>query len=136
VQNVISVQNCRFDGNRRYGVGLVDQKTEKLSEHHVSAAIFAGQNQFTNADGADVSANYRGVFDAPQRYPARIQVTLTTGKGSQTSEHAMHVPVLVGVYDFKAMTDGTNCQDTEGVAVSSARVYVPDDDVNIETPAI
>jgi hypothetical protein len=128
IYNIISVQGNRFSENRRFALGFVDQKTERDGTRPVSSAVFVGQNQFVSSGEGDVTDNYRSAVDLAAATPTQVTVTLGEGTSASTSELPLVTPLLVGVYDLKAMTDGTNCQDSEDVCVSSTRVYVPDDD--------
>lgn len=128
IYNVISLQNNRFYENRRYGISFVDQKTEKDGNKPVSSAVYIGPNEYSKPGQANVTDNYRNAVDLAGQTPDRVTVTIGSGNDAVSSEHRLVTPLLVGVYDLKSMSDGSHCSDTEDVAVSSTRVYVPDDD--------
>jgi len=126
--NIIAVQTSRFYANGRYGVGFVPHEIETHTGDFARAAVFASTNEFANPGEANVSPQYAPVFEAPTDYPEETTVTFHHDEESSTQKLPVRVPLLLAVYDLKAMTDGSHALDCEGVAVTDQHVYVVDDD--------
>ncbi|MBN2311907.1 MAG: right-handed parallel beta-helix repeat-containing protein, partial [Candidatus Hydrogenedentes bacterium] len=127
IYNIVCVQNSSFDANTRFGVGFVAQDSEVATEAFSKAAVYAAANAFANAGDADVSANYAEIFMADRAYPQTVKTTIACGEKLVTQEVAIQMPVLVGIYDLRPTTDGTEVDDAEAVTVVGDRVFVGDD---------
>ena len=126
--NILSIQNCTFNQNQRFGVGFVPHKVEKHTGEMSKTVVYAVENSFSGNAKGHVSPNYAPVFDAPKTYPKTVKVTLDRAGKQDSQEIPVQIPVLVGIYNLRPTTDGTMLRDAEGVTVSGDRVYVTDDD--------
>ena len=128
--NLLCVENSRFDGNTRHGVGFVrQQKPEEATDEMSKTAVYAAGNMFSGTGDAAVSANYAPVFEAGRSYPETVRATLATGEATRTFEIPVKMPVLVGVYDLIPTADGMMLSDAEGVTVVGDEVAVADDNM-------
>lgn len=126
--NILSVQNSDFKGNRRYGVGFVEQKSEQHTGEMSKTAVYAAGNMFSTSGAGDVSPNYLTVFVADAVYPHTVTMTVDNGSTTEHYDVPIKLPVLVGIYNLRPTTDGTMLSDAEGVTVSGKRMFVADDD--------
>ncbi|MFC1508387.1 right-handed parallel beta-helix repeat-containing protein [Candidatus Omnitrophota bacterium] len=125
--NILSVQNSDFKGNKRYGVGFVEQKSEKHTGEMSKTAVYAAGNLFSSSGEGAVSPNYLSVFEAVSAYPRMVKMTVDNGNTTEQYDVPIKLPVLVGIYNLRPTTDGTMLSDAEGVTVSGERVFVADD---------
>ena len=130
IYNILSVQNCRFESNRRFGVGFVAHTVEEHTGEMSKTAVYAVGNHFNGNGESGVSPNYRPVFVAPDRYPARAAYRIERPNGAVTGNVDVRIPLLVGVYNLRPTVDGFMAQDGEGITVLGDRVYVADDNAH------
>lgn len=127
--NILSVQNCTFDGNKRFGVGFPSNHPEEYTGEMSRTAVYASGNAFQNPGQGNTSPNYESVFAPPiELYPRDVQAHIQINDKQYNSSVDVSVPTLVAIYDLQPTTDGVFLKDAEGVTVTPTEVIVADDE--------
>ncbi|MDX1931933.1 MAG: right-handed parallel beta-helix repeat-containing protein [Capsulimonadales bacterium] len=126
--NGIVVSHNTFRGNRRFGVGGVDQVTEEAAGTMVACGLFGSHNLFSEPGRANLSENLSPA--RLERGDERTVARWTTPSGRREATVAIRGLYPVAFYDLAQDPNGVGVRDAEGLVVSADGkfAFIADDD--------
>jgi len=127
--NLALMSGNTFSANGRYGVGAVDNDTEKSTDFTPRLGVFGNGNSFDASKAGDLSPNLSAFGLAKDRTAHKATVSRTGPDGEKKTDVAVKAPIPLAIYDLAPSPDGQRVLDAEGVEVSpdGKKMYLADD---------